>query len=269
MIEHAREVVRATSLPVLVDMDDGYGDALIARDTIFELLETVPNLAAFHIEDQRYPKRCGHIAGKDIVSLDEFMGKLEAALDIRAKLGREKVVVVARTDALNAASGRKDARFGGDIKETVKRLCAFASLGVDVGWAETNSPNYFVALEIVKRVRDKFSNFPLAYNVSPSFSLKDLERWVDETSDERLNDLGYKLRFVTYYDLVVIVRAVEEAIRLFKVKALLGRSLRSRGKQGVVWQSIMKLVGVPEDLELERRFIPEAQKRQEQSEGFR
>lgn len=269
MIEHAREVVRATSLPVLVDMDDGYAMPLLPAIRFLNFLKPYQILRLFIIEDQRYPKRCGHIAGKDIVSLDEFMGKLEAVLDIRAKLGREKVVVVARTDALNAASGRKDARFGGDIKETVKRLCAFASLGVDVGWAETNSPNYFVALEIVKRVRDKFSNFPLAYNVSPSFSLKDWERWVDETSDERLNDLGYKLRFVTYYDLVVIVRAVEEAIRLFKVKALLGRSLRSRGKQGVVWQSIMKLVGVPEDLELERRFIPEAQKRQEQSEGFR
>ncbi len=269
MIGRARRIVSATSLPILFDIDDGYGDALIARDTVRELLETVPNLAAFHIEDQRFPKRCGHIAGKDVLPLDEFLGKLDAVLDMREKLGRKDVSVVARTDAFSAASGKKDKKLGGDIREVVKRLCAYKKLGADVGWAETPDPRYKVAEEIALRVRDKFPDFPLAYNVSPSFSHEDWERWADETSDERLNDLGYKLRFITYFSLVVQVWAVESFMRVFKDLGAT-RTLREikRIVKGTLAENIMKLVGVPEALELERRFIPGSGKKQKHSEGF-
>jgi len=270
MIRRARRIVSATSLPVLFDIDDGYGDALLARDTVYELLETVPHIAGFHIEDQRYPKRCGHIAGKDVVSLDEFLGKLQAVLDIREKLGRKDVIIVARTDAFGAASGTKDKRLGGDLEEAAKRLCAYAEVGADLGWAETPNPSYEVAEAIANRVHDKFPEFPLAYNVSPSFSHEDWERWAEETSDERLNNLGYKLRFITYFSLVAQVWAVENFMRIFKMQgATRAILMQKRQVKATLAESIMRLVGVPEDLELERRFIPNADRQQERGEGFR
>src|SRR5919109_3137414 len=80
----ASMVASATSLPVIADADDGYGNALSTIRTVQEFVKT--GVAGIHLEDQRFPKRCGHIAGKTVVDFDEAVGKYRAAIDVRNRL---------------------------------------------------------------------------------------------------------------------------------------------------------------------------------------
>ena len=73
----ASMVASAVEVPIIADADDGYGNALSTMWTVHEFVKT--GVAGIHIEDQRFPKRCGHIAGKTIVSREEALGKYRAA----------------------------------------------------------------------------------------------------------------------------------------------------------------------------------------------
>ena len=75
----ASMVASAVEVPVIADADDGYGNALSTLRTVQEFLKT--GVAGIHLEDQRFPKRCGHIAGKTVVSREEALGKYRAAVD--------------------------------------------------------------------------------------------------------------------------------------------------------------------------------------------
>ena len=107
----ASMVASATSLPVIADADDGYGNALSTIRTVQEFMKT--GVAGIHLEDQRFPKRCGHIAGKTVVSLEEALGKYRAALDTRDRLDPD-FVIIARTDAYGAV--------GGSLEEAIRRV---------------------------------------------------------------------------------------------------------------------------------------------------
>src|SRR3989449_2609515 len=87
----ASMVAGATSLPVIADADDGYGNALSTIRTVQEFAKT--GVAGVHLEDQRFPKRCGHIAGKTIVSLEEALGEDRAAIDTRDRLDPDLVII--------------------------------------------------------------------------------------------------------------------------------------------------------------------------------
>src|SRR2546427_993180 len=80
----ASMVAGAVDVPVIADADDGYGNALSTLRTVQEMIKT--GVAGIHLEDQRFPKRCGHIAGKMCVSREEALGKYRAAVDVRNRL---------------------------------------------------------------------------------------------------------------------------------------------------------------------------------------
>src|SRR5437867_5751689 len=83
----ASMVASAVNIPIIADADDGYGNALTTMRTVQEYAKT--GVAGIHIEDQRFPKRCGHIAGKTIVSREEALGQYRAALAERDRLDRD------------------------------------------------------------------------------------------------------------------------------------------------------------------------------------
>ena len=89
------EIVDAVSLPVIADMDTGYGNALNARHAVHAYQRA--GVAAFHIEDQVFPKKCGHYEGKGLVSPGEFVQKIRAVKDA---LEDSSIMVIARTDAI-------------------------------------------------------------------------------------------------------------------------------------------------------------------------
>lgn len=94
VVDHARGIVQATSLPLLSDADTGFGESMNVERTV-RLFEAA-GVAGIHLEDQQLPKRCGHLSGKTLVTADEMVQKLRAAVAARRDPG---FVIIARTDA--------------------------------------------------------------------------------------------------------------------------------------------------------------------------
>ena len=93
-VDNARRICRAASVPVIVDSDTGYGNAL----SVWKLVKELESAGAsgIFLEDQKWPKRCGHMQGKDVVTQEEYTEKLSAAIDARES---KDFIIVARTDA--------------------------------------------------------------------------------------------------------------------------------------------------------------------------
>ena len=115
-VDNARRICRAVSVPVIVDADTGYGNALSVWKLVKELESA--GAAGIFLEDQKWPKRCGHMQGKEIVPQEEYTEKLSAAIDAREN---KDFIIVARTDArategLDAAieRGKQNKKTGAD-----------------------------------------------------------------------------------------------------------------------------------------------------------
>jgi methylisocitrate lyase len=121
VLEDARRITAATDLPLLVDVDTGFGSAFNIARTVREMERA--GVAAIHIEDQEQAKRCGHRPNKATVSADEMCDRLKAAADARSD---ERFVIMARTDAL-AREGRQAA---------LDRAAAYVAAGADMIFAE-------------------------------------------------------------------------------------------------------------------------------------
>ena len=154
-------------IPVIVDADTGFGNALNVQRTVRQF-ERV-GASAIQLEDQSFPKRCGHLAGKTLVSKNEMVGKIKASLDARKN---ENTVIIARTDA-RAVEGL-DAAFD--------RAAAYRDAGADILFIEAPQ-----SLEEMKHITATFGNeLPLLANMveggkTPIASATELE------------DIGYHL----------------------------------------------------------------------------
>ncbi len=113
--------VEAVGIPVIADMDTGYGNAVNVVRSVREYEKT--GVAAFHLEDQVAPKKCGHYEGKQLVSTGEMVGKIKAAVDTRRD---PDMLVIARTDA-RAVEG---------LNAALERMNAYLDAGADVGFVE-------------------------------------------------------------------------------------------------------------------------------------
>jgi 2-methylisocitrate lyase-like PEP mutase family enzyme len=121
LADHVRRIVAAVDAAVVVDIDTGFGNAINARRAVQEIERA--GAAAVQIEDQVFPKRCGHFAGKEVIPEAEMVAKLRAVLDARAD---PDLVVIARTDAL-AVEG---------FEAAVARGRAYAAAGADLVFVE-------------------------------------------------------------------------------------------------------------------------------------
>lgn len=165
MVAHAGNIVQATSLPVIADADAGYGNALNVVRTVREYERA--GVAGLHIEDQVAPKRCGHFPGKEVISREEMLGKIEAALDAR----RDKnLVIIARTDA-RAVLG---------LKEAIERGQAYAKAGADMVFVD--------APESVEELRLVASSIPAPVMANMSEGGK-----TPLLRAKELQEMGYKL----------------------------------------------------------------------------
>ena len=121
LAQHAAAIRDAVALPLIVDADTGFGNALNVRQTVRTLERAGAN--AIQLEDQVTPKKCGHFAGKAVIEADEMVGKVKAAVDARASAD---FLVIARTDA-RAVHGLDDA---------LARAQRYADAGADVTFVE-------------------------------------------------------------------------------------------------------------------------------------
>jgi len=126
--------VEAVGIPVIADADTGYGNAINVIRTVREYEKS--GVAAFHIEDQVSPKKCGHYEGKEVISTAEMVGKIHAAADTRQD---SDLVIIARSDA-RAVEG---------LQAAIDRVNAYLDAGADVGFVE--APQNVEELRIVGR----------------------------------------------------------------------------------------------------------------------
>ena len=157
-LDNARRIIRSVRLPIIVDVDTGYGNPLSVWRLVNDLQAC--GAAGIFLEDQVWPKRCGHMKGKEVISIDEYVPKLRAALDAR---DNENFIVVARTDA-RAPLGLDDA---------IERGRHYYKEGADVIFVEAPQSE-----EELREVAQKI-NAPLVANMiengmTPNLSAKGL-----------------------------------------------------------------------------------------------
>src|SRR5262249_8748769 len=126
--------VEAVEIPVIADADTGYGNAINVIRTVREYEKT--GVAAFHIEDQVSPKKCGHYEGKEVITRAEMIGKIKAAVDTRR-------------DADRAIIARSDARAIEGLPAAIDRVNDYLEAGADIGFVE--APQSIEELRVVGR----------------------------------------------------------------------------------------------------------------------
>jgi isocitrate lyase len=250
----ASMVASAVGVPVIADADDGYGNALSTMRTVQEFVKT--GVAGIHLEDQRFPKRCGHIAGKTVVSREEAMGKYRAALAERDRLDRD-FVMIARTDAYGAV--------GGSMEEAIWRGRAYADAGVDLVWCELSTSDRGPAIEFARAMKQTHPKLPLAFNYSSSF------RWNQDPQPltfRELGELGYRFIFITLFGAHASMYGVWNAMHELVKNEEQAQWALERTKAGHPTESHHVMARVAHFQELERQYIPGSDERLRGSEGF-
>ena len=121
IVERARRICGSVSIPIIVDADTGYGNPLNVIRTVKELIGA--GAAGCFLEDQVWPKKCGHMRGKKVIEREEYVDKVRAAVEAR---GSRDFFIVARTDALAAVS----------LDEAIARVTAARQAGADASFVE-------------------------------------------------------------------------------------------------------------------------------------
>jgi 2-methylisocitrate lyase-like PEP mutase family enzyme len=159
LASHVSAMREAVSLPLIVDADTGFGNPLNVARTIQVLERSGAN--AIQLEDQEFPKRCGHFSGKSVIGSAEMVQKIHAAVDARINPG---LVIIARTDAI-ATNGFEDA---------MERAAAYIEAGADMTFVEAPRTKAQIA-EIPKRLTaPQFINI-VAGGLTPMNSIDELE----------------------------------------------------------------------------------------------
>ena len=220
MLEAAAAVSRMTSIPVIADIDTGFGNALNVVRTVSEF--AAAGLAGVHLEDQVFPKRCGHVAGKSVIETSEFVLKVRAA--DHARQGSD-LVLVARTDAL-AIHGVADA---------IERANRALDAGADVAFVEAPA-----SIDEVERIGREVQG-PKLYNLatggkSPSLTVKEL------------GELGFNIVVIPTVALYPAIDAMRDAAR----QVLAAGSDEPLQRFGLAPIDIFNLVGMQSWMGLER-----------------
>jgi len=183
VLDQANNICNAIEIPMIVDGDTGYGNAMNVRRTLKECSKS--GCAGILIEDQLAPKRCGHTPGKDVVGRDEAFDRIKAANDMRNE-GYD-ILIMARTDA-NHTHG---------LTEAIERAQKFYELGADILFIEAPK-NEKEMITICKEVPGhKIANI-VEGGITPNLSMKDL------------SDIGYKM---AVYPLTVLSSAMKAMIK--------------------------------------------------------
>lgn len=165
-LETARRITRTVNIPLIVDVDTGYGNPL----TVSKLVDDLQKIGAagIFLEDQVWPKRCGHMLGKEVINSEEYVQKLKAAID--AKGNNSNFKIVARTDAA--------APLG--LDEAIRRGKLYREIGADIVFVE--APH---SVEDMRKVSEQISA-PLVANMIEEGVTPNL------TSTE-LKELGFQI----------------------------------------------------------------------------
>jgi methylisocitrate lyase len=223
VLDTAKNITGATDIPVICDTDTGYGNALNLMRTVREF-ERI-GVAAIQVEDQITPKRCGHTEGKQIVTKEEMVSKIEAFQYAK----RSDLVLIARTDAI-AVNGLDDA---------IDRAKAYARAGADVLFVE--APR---TVEELKRIPELL-DVPLLVNMvegggkTPLLPVKELE------------GMGFRIAIFPTSAWMAAIKAMQEVLRELKVNG----STDGYAEHMVSFQEMFEIVGLSHYKALEEKYL--------------
>jgi methylisocitrate lyase len=223
MVAHARNIVQATVLPVIADADTGYGNVLNVMRTVREYEGS--GVAGLHLEDQVAPKRCGHFAGKEVISREEMLGKIKAALDARRD---PSLVIIPRTDA-RAVLG---------LGEAIERGIAYARAGADMIFVD--------APESVDELRKIAQSIPAPVMANMSEGGK-----TPLLSAKELQEMGYRLVIYPGSAARAAAKTIQDVMAVLKrdgtTKNFLDRMVSFEGRN--------QITGLAHYRELEKKYL--------------
>jgi 2,3-dimethylmalate lyase len=230
MVDNAARIVDACGIPLVADADTGYGNPMNVRRTIHEYERA--GVAGVHLEDQAWPKRCGHLAGKRVIPIAEMEAKLKAAVDSRRDAD---FIVMARTDAI-AVEG---------FEAALERGERYRAAGADVIFIE--APTSVAQLEVIGQ---RFKGVPLLYNMAASGKTPDL----DNASMARL---GFRIAIFPNWLLLAAIPAMRRMLHELKTKG----GVADIRNEVATFKEFTEIAGLPEVQELENRYgLPEDQR---------
>jgi len=223
MVSRAAYICEAIDIPVIADADTGYGNPINVRRTV-QLYEKA-GVSALHIEDQVFPKRCGHLDGKEMISVEEMVQKIKAATDARTD---ENFLIIARTDA-RAVEG---------LDRAIERANEYVRAGADVIFVEAPQ-----SVEEMKEINKRIDALTMANMVeggkTPLLPVSELE------------DMGY--------DLVIFPNSITRIIS--KAATKLMRELKEKGtteaciKEMFLFKDLTEILGIDEFKRLEKKYV--------------
>jgi len=228
MLDQTRKIIQAVDVPVMADGDTGFGTAVNVYRTVQEF-EAI-SAAGVNLEDQVFPKRCGHLEGKEIVSIEEMVGKIEAAKEARTD---PDFIINARTDAIAVAG----------IDEAIRRGNAYSKAGADLIFVEAPQTP-----EQIRRVVGEI-DAPISINLfdgvkggkTPIVPIEDLRK------------LGVARVSIPVGVVFAAVRGMENYLKVLAERGV----APDRSDLVVSFDYWKELVGFPEVRELEKRFLPQ------------
>ena len=223
VITRAKNIVDVTEIPILADADTGYGNALNVMRAVREF-ENV-GVAGIHIEDQITPKKCGHYERKSLISEEEMMKKIEAAIEARTD---PDFIIIARTDA-RAVEG---------LENAIQRGKRYAEAGADMIFVEAPQ-----SVEEIKKIAASIST-PLLINMfkggkTPLVPMDELEA------------MGYRVAIVPSPLQLAAIHAMEQVLQILKKEG----TIEPFSERMVSFKERDEIVDLPKYEELEKKFL--------------
>ena len=222
MLDNASQIASVVDIPLIADADTGYGGILNVRRTVRQYERS--GVAALHLEDQEFPKRCGHLDDKRVIPMDDMVQKIHAAVDARTD---DDFTIIVRTDAI-AVTGWDDA---------MRRCDEYVKAGADVLFVE--------ALRTPEQIEQagRELSVPLLYNYvetgkSPLLPASELERY------------GFKIVIYPASGILSAMHAVRETLATLKRQGTTSHLLENMDSL----QNCFEAVGLTEMLEEDARY---------------
>ena len=221
-LENARRIINCVNIPILVDIDTGYGNPL----NVWKIVKDLERIGAkgIFLEDQVWPKRCGHMTGKTVIPKEEYILKLQAAIDARED---NEFIIVARTDSL--------AQFG--IEEALERGKEYRKTGADVIFIE--APKTIDQMELIaKEIKAPLLANMIEEGVTPNLTANQLKK------------MGYKMVVFPLSALYSSTFAIKQTLQTLKKT---GTTKELKNKM-ITFQEFNDLVNLSNYNELEKKY---------------
>ncbi|MEA4901056.1 isocitrate lyase/PEP mutase family protein [Desulfitobacterium sp.] len=223
MLARANNFASAVDIPVIADGDTGFGNAVNVMRTVRQY--EMAGVAAIQLEDQVAPKKCGHMTGRQVIPMEEMVGKIKAAVEARQN---PDFVIIARTDARTVHG----------IDEAIRRGKAYEEAGADVIFIE--SPE---SVEEMKMITSNF-NVPVLANMveggrTPLLTTNELE------------GIGYNLVIFPTASTYITAQAMKNLMEELKAKG----TTKGLMDQMIPFPEFNKMIGLPEIREIEAKYV--------------